>query len=170
MIRTRMIAAALLFNSRDELLMMKRSPLRTLSPGLWGAVGGHMEPVELNDPYATVVREIREESGIAAEELAGLRLQYVLIRLNAEEIRQQFIYVGRTDAEPSVLTDEGELIWIRRDAVLDRPLPFIFRMLLDHYLTHGDTDHAWMAVAGRDGGDPVVRFTPLLDPLPPGAS
>ncbi|KIL41027.1 NUDIX hydrolase [Gordoniibacillus kamchatkensis] len=168
MIRTRMIAAALLFNARDELLMMKRSPQRTLSPGLWGAVGGHMEPYELSEPYATVVREIREETGISDEQLHGLRLQYILIRLNGEEIRQQFIYVGRTDAEPSIHTDEGELHWISRDAVLDRPLPFIFRRLLEHYLTYGDASHPWMAVAGRDDGGPVVRFTPLLDPLPPG--
>jgi 8-oxo-dGTP diphosphatase len=168
LIRTRLIAAALLFNSRGELLMMKRSPNRTLSPGLWGAVGGHMEPAEINDPYTTVLREIEEETGIPPAGIFGLRLQYVLIRLNGDEIRQQYIYVGLTDAHPSVQTDEGELHWIARNAILHRPLPFIFRSLLEHYVTHGASDHIWIAVAGRDKGEPTMHWTPLLDPLPPG--
>lgn len=168
MIRTRLIAAALLFNSRGELLMMKRSPHRTLSPGLWAAVGGHMEPREIGDPQASVLREIEEETGIAASDIHGLRLQYILIRLNGDEIRQQFIYVGRTESEPSVQTEEGELHWIARGAILHRPLPFIFRSLLEHYVRNGPADHIWIASAGRDDGEPVMHWVPLVDPLPPG--
>jgi 8-oxo-dGTP diphosphatase len=60
----RMLSTALLINSKDELLMMKRSLNRTLSPGLWAAVGGHLEPHELNHPRAACLREIAEETGI----------------------------------------------------------------------------------------------------------
>ncbi|WP_241898775.1 hypothetical protein [Paenibacillus larvae] len=36
MIALRLLAAAMLFNKQGDLLMMKRSPSRTLSPGMWG--------------------------------------------------------------------------------------------------------------------------------------
>jgi 8-oxo-dGTP diphosphatase len=160
-----MIAAALLFNSRGELLMMKRSPRRTLSPGQWGAIGGHLEPHELNDPYAAVVREIGEETGLRENQLTGLRLQYVLLRLNEAEIRQQFFYVGRTDGEPTVETDEGELHWIAPQHVFERPMPYIFRELLTHYFTNGPAPHIWIASADRDGDAPTMHWSPLRDPL-----
>ncbi|MDF2927290.1 MAG: hypothetical protein K0R57_6204 [Paenibacillaceae bacterium] len=38
----RLMSVALLCHG-DELLMMKRSPLRTLSPGKWAGIGGHLE-------------------------------------------------------------------------------------------------------------------------------
>jgi 8-oxo-dGTP diphosphatase len=166
MITLRMISTALLMNSQNELLMMKRSPHRTLSPGLWAAVGGHLEPNELNNPRLACEREILEETGIEASDITDLRLQYVLIRLNKNEVRQQFFYTGRTDKNPSVITDEGELHWVARNRVLDRPLPFIFRCLLEHYFQHGDTAHPWIGSAGLDAasGQPTIHWNLLLDP------
>jgi 8-oxo-dGTP diphosphatase len=161
-----MMSTALLFNSKNELLMMKRSPNRTLSPGLWAAVGGHLEPDELNNPRAAVIREIFEETGLREEDISGLRMQYILIRLNRDEVRQQFFYVGRTDVRPSVRTDEGELYWIPEAAILDRPMPFIFRGLLKHYLAHGDSEHVWIGTAGLTELErmPTIHWTPLIDP------
>ncbi|WP_253187160.1 NUDIX domain-containing protein [Paenibacillus sp. GP183] len=93
---------------------MKRSLSRTLSPGLWAAVGGHLEPGEIGNPLAACEREIFEETGISASEISGLHLQYVLIRLNETEIRQQFFFTGLMDKHPVIATDEGELHWISR--------------------------------------------------------
>jgi 8-oxo-dGTP diphosphatase len=165
-ITLRMISTALLMNSRDELLMMKRSPSRTVSPGLWGAIGGHLEPYELNNPRAACEREILEETGIEASEISNLRLQYVLIRLNNNELRQQFFYTGTTDKDPTVTTDEGDLHWIARSEILDRPIPFIFRCLLEHYFEHGETAYPWIGTAGLHpaNGQPTIHWNPLLDP------
>jgi 8-oxo-dGTP diphosphatase len=165
-ITLRMISTALLTNSQKELLMMKRSMTRTLSPGLWAAVGGHLEPNELNNPRAACEREILEETGIGPSDISNLRLQYVLIRLHKNEIRQQFFYTGKTDQNPSVLTDEGELHWIPRNEVLKRPIPFIFRCLLEHYFQYGDTSHTWVGTAGFQpaSGQPTIHWNPLLDP------
>ncbi|UJF31987.1 NUDIX domain-containing protein [Paenibacillus hexagrammi] len=166
MITLRLMSTALLWNSRNELLMMKRSLTRTLSPGLWAAVGGHLEPSELSDPRTACLREIYEETGIEADEIADLHMQYVLLRLNGQEIRQQFFYIGYTDSNPRIVTHEGDLFWIPRDEVLERPMPFIFRRLLEHYFQTGDTSHPWVGSAGLDEqhGDPTVHWKPLLDP------
>ncbi|MNQ92485.1 hypothetical protein D3C85_1079150 [compost metagenome] len=161
------MSTALLWNKNDELLMMKRSLSRTLSPGLWAAVGGHLEPHEISQPRMACFREIWEETGIEQDEIHNLHLQYVLIRLNGQEIRQQFFYVGTTDIEPRIVTDEGDLHWIPRTAVLDRPIPYIFRCLLEHYFTVGPTSHPWIGSAGMDAetGLSTIHWNPLLDPM-----
>lgn len=165
MIRARMMATAMLFNGND-LLMMKRSMSRTLSPGMWAAVGGHLEPEEINDPRTACLREIFEETGLAEHEIHNLHLQYILLRLNQNEIRQQFIYTAQTARRDIVQTDEGVLHWIPREQVLQRDIPFIFRSLLEHYFTHGPAPHIWVGSAGYDTSlKPVVQWTPLVDPL-----
>ena len=164
MIRARMLATAILFNDND-MLMMKRSPHRTLSPGMWAAVGGHMEPHEIGDPQAAVLREIHEETGLLPDEIHDLHLQYILIRLNQSEVRQQFIYTATTGRRDISQSEEGELFWIPRDQVLDREIPFIFRQLLEHYFRMGPSDAIRVGTAGYDeAGSPVVHWTELIDP------
>lgn len=168
MIKLRLLAAAMLFHG-DDLLMMKRSPNRTLSPSKWGIVGGHMEPEELSSPRATVLREIEEETGLLAKNIQELTLRYILIRLNGQEIRQQFIYVGRVTKREVTDTEEGELHWIPGSRVLDRDLPFIFRLLLEHYYAQPHCSHIWLGTASAADeaagiAAPHVRWQTVTDP------
>lgn len=164
MLKARMMATAMLFNGGD-MLMMKRSPTRTLSPGQWAAVGGHLEPHEINDPQAAVLREIHEETGLLPEELSDLRMQYILIRLNQNEVRQQFIYTAFASRRDIRQSDEGDLHWIPRDRVLDRDIPFIFRSLLEHYWEQGPSPHVWIGTAGFTASKAAtVHWTQLIDP------
>jgi 8-oxo-dGTP diphosphatase len=163
-LRARMMATAILFNGND-MLMMKRSPKRTLSPGMWASVGGHLEPEEINDPKTAMLREIYEETGLSPEELENLHLQYILIRQNQQEIRQQFIYTATAKRREVIQTEEGELHWIPKEKVLDREIPFIFHSLLEHYFTYGPSPSIWVGTAGFDAeGQPAVHWTELVDP------
>jgi 8-oxo-dGTP diphosphatase len=164
MIRARIIAAAMLFHDND-LLMMKRSPTRTLNPGMWAAVGGHLEPGEISSPRNACLREIYEETGLQEEEIVDLQLQYILLRLNQQEVRQQFIYTARTTRRDVLQTEEGDLHWIPREQVLQREIPFIFHQLLRHYFTNGPTAHIWVGTAGfNEHKAPEVHWTALIDP------
>lgn len=172
MIKLRLMATAVLFNEND-LLMMMRSPNRTLSPGMWAGIGGHLEPHEIGDPRAACLREIEEETGLSASDISELRLQYVLIRLRENEIRQQFVYIGHANRRNVGETDEGELHWIPRDRILDRNIPYVYHELLRHYLSNGPADHVWIATASlvdeaAPSGNirqPAMIWTPMLDPL-----
>lgn len=168
MIKLRLLSTALLFNDNDELLMMKRSANRTLSPGKWAAVGGHIEPHEIATPRDTCQREVWEETGIGAEQIRDLQLRYVLLRLYGNELRQQFFYTGRTNANPSIETNEGKLFWIPKYDVLnpDRDMPYVFRSLLTHYFAHEDCPHPWIGTAGMPNDElvPTIHWNPLIDP------
>lgn len=166
----RLMSTAVLFNG-DDMLMMKRSPTRTLSPGKWAGVGGHLEPAEIGDPRAACLREIEEETGLRPEDIEELELRYILLRLNGSDLRQQFVYVGRTKRRDVSLTEEGELHWIPRSEILNRDLPYVFQTLLAHWLTEGPSQRLWMGTAtllpddGTAGGPrPHIQWVPVVDP------
>lgn len=53
--------AALIFDPRDRLFMVRRAADRSLFPNSWDVVGGHVEPGE--SPRAALDREVHEETG-----------------------------------------------------------------------------------------------------------
>ncbi|MGB3136922.1 MAG: NUDIX domain-containing protein [Nodosilinea sp.] len=62
------VAIAILYHS-DRFLMQLRDDIATIAwPGHWGFFGGHIEPGE--SPDAAVYRELLEEIGYAAPQLA----------------------------------------------------------------------------------------------------
>lgn len=165
--KCRMMAAAMLFHG-DELLMMERSMERTLNPGMWAAVGGHLEPDELSRPREACLREIAEETGFTRDDITDLTLRYILLRNKDGELRQQFIYSGHTNRKDFVDTDEGKLHWIPIAQVLDRNIPYIFRMALEHYFRvgPGPGEHVWVGIANLDASteQPRIDWVPLTDP------
>jgi len=55
-----------------KILLFKRSNLVGTYRGLWGGVAGYVE--ELEDPYDTAVKEIRQEAGIGVDALELVRI------------------------------------------------------------------------------------------------
>jgi 8-oxo-dGTP diphosphatase len=163
----RLMSVAVLFNG-DDMLMMKRSPNRTLSPGKWAGIGGHLEPAELGDPRTACLREVEEETGLQPEDIEDLELRYILLRLNGNDLRQQFVYVGRTRHRHVRDTDEGVLHWVPRTEILNRDIPFVFKTLLQHWLETERSEQLWMGTATLDlsGGTdtPSIVWVPVVDP------
>jgi 8-oxo-dGTP pyrophosphatase MutT (NUDIX family) len=60
-----------ILENKGKILILKRSNLVGTYRGLWGGVAGFVE--ELEDPYDTAIKEIREEVGIGINELTLLR-------------------------------------------------------------------------------------------------
>ena len=76
-INLRVLSGAFIIEGNDY-LMMKRADNRRIAPGMWGGVGGHAEPNEVNNPKLTCLREIYEESGIEEKDLKKLDLRYIV--------------------------------------------------------------------------------------------
>ncbi|MFB9327152.1 NUDIX domain-containing protein [Paenibacillus aurantiacus] len=166
-IRLRQLAAALLFDGTRVLLMHKRGSRwqRQTSP-FYAAIGGHMEEGELNDPYAACLREIEEETGLLEQDIANLRLKYILLRLKENEIRQQFIYVGEVLRTDVIASEEGELEWHELDTAMRLHSSAIHHALLRHYRDDPDPDQVYTGTmtVGEDGS-PRVQWHLLRDPL-----
>ena len=137
----RVMAGAFIINGKDY-LMMKRSENKKIAPGMWGGVGGHAEPNELNDPRETCIREVYEETGIAEEDLEKLNLKYCILRREKEEITLIYMFIGGVRGRfYEDRTEEGKLYWINEKELLDRPMSFEIRNVLEHYITVGHKDN-----------------------------
>ncbi len=162
--KLRLIATAMIF-SGDQLLMMKRSPVRTLSPGMWAGIGGHVEKDELTTPETACRREIMEETGLTDKDIRDLRLRYIVMRNRGGETVQQFIYTCSADSRQQLSrTEEGELHWIDRSSILQRELPFVYRSVLEHHFRYGDQPGIHVGIATMQEDKPIVNWIPFHDP------
>ena len=89
--------------SQNRFLLLYRTGSRVIDDSYTGTAGGHFEESELNDPRACVLRELREETGLSENDIEGLSLRYVTMRLKKGEIRQNYYFFAR-------LTDPGRTV------------------------------------------------------------
>ncbi|TDF99187.1 NUDIX domain-containing protein [Paenibacillus piri] len=163
--RLRLMTTAFLFND-GKVLMMKKSNSSLHHETFWSGLGGHMEPDELNDPKRACIREIYEESGLEEADLADLRLRYILLRRKEHEIRQQFVYMGRTLRTDAVSSEEGELFWIERDGLPALRLSRIIRFMLEHSAKHPHQEQVAVGTISMDDGrEPRIHWAELRDPI-----
>lgn len=84
----------LVFNSRGQVFLQKRSMKKDRHPGTWdSSASGHVDSGEHYD--ATAVRELREEIGLTASQPPQR-----LFKIDAcEETDQEFVWVYRCESE-----------------------------------------------------------------------
>lgn len=161
--RLRLLATALLSHGED-LLLLHRGQDRRFFPGMWAEVGGHIEPDELGDVRGACLREIAEETGLTEKSIVALKLRYLLLRRTPAEIVQHYMYVGRSLTRDLADCDEGTLHWVPRAVALDRPMSFVVRAALEHFLQVGDGgDTIWVGSTGLRDGAADFSWTALRD-------
>lgn len=122
----------------EEILLLYRMGSRVVGNSYTGSAGGHIEPQEYRDPKACVLRELREETGLTADDLQGLRLRYVTMRCKDDEIRQNYYYFAELQPGASVHdSNEGRLEWHDVSRLDDLPMPITARHVVEHYLREG---------------------------------
>lgn len=123
-----------------------------------GSAGGHFEPDELNDPRACVLREMKEELGLTEEDIHGLTLRYVTMRLKNGELRQNYYYFARLTTDRPLHSTEGILEWVSYEKLPYLEMPASAKLMMLHYLEEGRyTDKVYGAVTSAQ----VTRFVPL---------
>jgi len=164
--KTRLMTTAFLFNN-NKVLLLKRAADRKLAPGLWTGIGGHIEPHEMNEPETTCIREIYEESGIEESRIDDLKLRYIVIRQKELEMREQFVYFGKTDKYDIIDTYEGELHWINSDTLQTFEMPWTIKSLLKHYIEIGiKTDKIYVGILTLNTeNSPEMVWTEMVDPI-----
>ncbi|MGF7143575.1 8-oxo-dGTP diphosphatase [Anaerotaenia torta] len=137
----------------DQLLMLYRIGSRVVQPS-WCGIGGHFEEGELNDPRACILRELYEETGITEEELQDLTLKYITLRYTKGEIRQNYYFFAELKADKPHLPscEEGTLMWVGMNQVMNKEMPYTARGVLEHYLSLGRHDRKLYAGAAQKNG------------------
>src|SRR5579859_7683930 len=88
----------LVFNSRGEIFLQKRSMLKDRQPGVWdSSCSGHVDSGETYDE--TAVRELQEEIGLKINSAAKAPLPFKkLFKIDAcEETDAEFVWVYRCE-------------------------------------------------------------------------
>ena len=94
-------------------LLLRRAASKRFAPGRSTGLGGRVEPEELADLRAAALREVREETGIAPKQIAGLTLRRVLLQPRPGATLTILLYFTGTLAEPVLPTsNEGDLAWV----------------------------------------------------------
>ncbi|MGG3280158.1 NUDIX domain-containing protein [Paenibacillus solani] len=160
----RQMSTAFLFNE-NKVLLMKKDSSRITETEFWTGLGGHLEPDELNFPKRACIREIFEESGIQEEEIEELKLRYILLRIKDEEIRQQFVYFGKTKRTNYINSEEGELHWIDKDKILELRLSKIVSFMVKHFLENPNKNEIIIGtITINNEESPEIQWSELKDP------
>jgi predicted protein tyrosine phosphatase/isopentenyldiphosphate isomerase len=137
----------LVFNSRGQVFLQKRSITKDKSPGLWdSSASGH---VDSGEPYdATAVRELREEIGLSIGE-PPKRLFKIEV---CPETDQEFVWVYRCEAEGPFELNADEIEsgdWFAPEEITrwisERPQEFASAFV-----------YLWKRLL-RQGGAPIAR-------------
>ncbi len=119
---------------RGKVLLMKRGLHKEIAPGLWSSIAGHIEPEEINHPYKTCMREIKEETGIREENIEELNLKYIIFNKLDKEIVINHMFFGRVNTNKVVANDEGDLYWVEKERVAEKiHIPAIRVAIEDYY-------------------------------------
>lgn len=105
----------------DRVLMCHRNARSTDDQlGKWNGVGGKLERDE--DAAAGMMRELAEETGLVATrlELRGT-ISWPGFGKHGED-HFGFVFRITADGEPPARNVEGDLAWVRLDAVMDLPM------------------------------------------------
>ncbi|MBR5561052.1 MAG: NUDIX domain-containing protein [Clostridia bacterium] len=145
----------------EDLLLLYRVGSRVVAPSFCG-VGGHAEKEEYCDMRACVLREMREEIGLNEDDLTGMKMRYVTMRLKNGEIRQNYYFFAelKPGVEIAQSCGEGRLEWVNTGRVLEKKMPHTAYYMLEHYLKTGRHTDLLYAGATVEGG---VIFTPLVE-------
>jgi len=147
----------------NKFLLLYRMGSRVIGDSYTGTAGGHMEPSELNDPRACVLRELEEETGLTEQDIENLKFRYITLRLKNGEVRQNYYFFAdlaeHVDAE-QLTSNEGELHWFSSEEVESLNMPHSAKYMLQHYIKTGQyTD----CLYGGNTKEDSVEFTELKE-------
>ncbi|MDP2656645.1 MAG: NUDIX hydrolase [bacterium] len=112
-----LIVHALLYNQKHEVLLIRRSLVDDVLPGMWDIPGGTLEDGE--DLQNGAVREVKEETGL---DIKNLNLFHYTSNVDQTKDIEfiRLIFIGQCDDTEIVLNpeDHDEYRWVS----LDKPL------------------------------------------------
>lgn len=143
----------------DQMLLLYRQGGKVVNHVWVGSAGGHFEKDELNDAKACVLREMREEIGIGADDITSLSLRYVTLRRTGGEIRQNYYFFAnlKDAVDGHITSNEGICKWFSIGEIEKLEMLYTAKYVVKHYCEIGRfTSELY---AGISNGDKVEFVT-----------
>lgn len=123
----------------DKVLLLFRQGGKVVNEVWTGSAGGHFEEYELNNAKACVLREMKEELGLAESDIENLALRYVTLRKTGGEIRQNYYFFAnlRDGSGANLTSNEGKLQWFPLDVIGELEMPHSAKYVMKHYCEAG---------------------------------
>ena len=134
----------------EKVLLLYRQGGRVVNNVWTGSAGGHFERDELNDARACILRELKEELGLAPEDVENLALRYIALRNTKGEIRQNYYFFAdiKEQADDDIVSNEGTCRWFSLGDILSLEMPLSAKYVMDHFCTTGRyTDKLYVCIA-----------------------
>ena len=147
----------------DEILLLYRRGIRVANNSYVASAGGHFEENELNDAKACVLREAWEELGIREDELEGLKLRYITLRLKNGEVRQNYYFFATLREDRPLSSTEGQLHWVKFEDIPGLKMPSSAKHMILHYLKQGRLDDQLYAGASESWGANFAELSEFED-------
>jgi len=125
-----------LFDSHDQVLLIKGSDKKQRWPGKYNGVGGQIETGE--DILEAALRELQEESGITDVELS--LVGQIMIQISESAGVAIFIFRGKYERADFVSSQEGTLEWIKISDLNKIPIVEDLSVLLPRVISHHPCD------------------------------
>ena len=142
------------FTREDGVLCLLRIGSRIADNKYVGAAGGHFEKEEVASARDCVLREMKEELGLTEEDVAGLHMKYITLRLKDGEVRQNYYFFAQLKEEKALQSNEGELRWVKWEELPALNMPVSAKHMILHYAKTGrfdDKAYASIALSGNEG-------------------
>ena len=130
-VKTVLVAACALIDTDGRVLIARRPPGKSMA-GLWEFPGGKVEAGER--PEETLIRELKEELGIAVKEACLAPLTFASHGYADFHLLMPLYVCRRWEGMAAAL--EGQtLAWVRPSRLRDYPMPPADEPLVSHLLT-----------------------------------
>lgn len=117
---------------KDKVLLIKGAPEKRNWANLYNGLGGHVEHGE--SIFEAAKREVREESGLQIENLWLCAVVTIDVTAEGPGILMFVLRGESTDGE-AMPSNEGELVWVRREELAEfelvEDLPILLPLVLD---------------------------------------
>lgn len=137
----------------EKVLLLYRQGGRVVNNVWTGSAGGHFESYELNDPKACVLRELKEELGLSAEDIDKLTLRYIALRNTKGEIRQNYYFFAelKESVDENLSSNEGVCKWFSLNEIASLEMPLTAKFVMEHYCSVGRlTDKVYVCVTNPE--------------------